>query len=94
MNDSLIIGLLGFLVALIPVVSPIIKLNNSITTLICNFEALTATLRRDEDELKEVKSTVNDVKSTVAQHEIDLEGAKKDIEFLYSKTEELEDRKE
>jgi hypothetical protein len=67
--------------------TPIIKLNTNITTLNCNLEALSSTLRRDENELQTVKNTV-------AQHEIDIGNAQKDIEILYKKTDDLEDRKE
>ena len=86
MTDVLIVSLLGFLVAMIAVMSPIFKLNSSITTLNCNLKALADTIRRDEGELKELKGTV-------AQHELEIGNAKKDIKLLYKKAEDLE-RKE
>lgn len=87
MTDVLVVGFLGLIATLIAVMTPIIKLNSNITTLNCNLEALSATIRRDESELKEVKDTV-------AQHELDIGNAKKDIKILYRKTDDLENRKE
>lgn len=87
MSDALIIGLLAVVGTLIAVMTPIIKLNSNITTLNCNIKSLAETLTRDEDELKYVKDTV-------AQHQIDIGNAKKDIKILYHKTDELNSRKE
>lgn len=87
MTDVLVISLIGLIGTLIGVMTPIIKLNTNITTLNCNLEALFNTVRRDETELA-------DVKNTVAQHEIDIGNAQKDIKILYRKTDNLEDRKE
>ena len=87
MNDALIVGLLALVVSLIAVMTPIIKLNSNITTLNCNLKALHHTIARDENELKEVKDTV-------AQQQIDIGNAQKDIKILYRKTDELENRRE
>lgn len=87
MTDALIIGFFGMVVALIGVMTPIIKLNSNITRLNCNLQALSETLRRDENELKEVKDTVG-------KHGLDIGNVKKDIKILYQKTDDLENRKE
>lgn len=87
MTDVLIVSLLGLLATLVAVMTPIIKLNSNITTLNCNLEALSNTIRRDEDELKEVKDAV-------AKHDLDIGNAQKDIKILYRKTDELNNRKE
>lgn len=87
MTDALIIGFFGLVVALIGVMTPIIKLNSNITQLNCNLQALFNTVKRDESKL-------DNVETEVAQHKIDIETAKKDIKFLYKKTDDLENRKE
>ena len=87
MSDGLIITLVGLIGSLIVLITPLIKLNTNITTLNCNLESLFATVRRDEKELHEMKSTVT-------QHELDIGNCKKDIKILYRKTDDLEDRKE
>lgn len=45
MSDSQIIAAVGLIVSLIAIVAPVIKLNNSITLLNANFEAM---MRNDE----------------------------------------------
>lgn len=87
MSDGLIIALFALVGSMIVLITPILKLNSNITALNCNLQSLFNTVKRDEGEL-------NDVKITVAQHEIDIGNAKKDIKMLYRKTDDLENRKE
>ena len=87
MTDAILIGLLSLAGTLIGVITPIIKLNSNITTLNCNLEALSNTIRRDEDELDKVKKSIS-------QHDREIGDVKKDVKFLYKKTEDLENRKE
>lgn len=87
MSDGIIIALIGLLGGLIVLITPLIKLNTNITTLNCNLQSLFATVKRDEGEL-------NEVKTTVSQHEIEIGNAKKDIKLLIKKTDDLENRKE
>lgn len=87
MNDTLLLAILGLIVTLITIVTPVIKLNTNITTLTCTIDALSRTITRDEDELKNVKETT-------AQHELDIGNIKKDVKILYKKTDDLENRKE
>lgn len=62
MNDMLIIGLLGFIGTLIAVMTPIIRLNTSITR-------LNVTMENIGEDNKEIKVLVKDVSCRVDTHD-------------------------
>ena len=66
MNDTTILILIGFIGSLIVIISPIIKLNTSITT-------LNITIKNMNDQKKETDKIIREISNKVDNHEIRID---------------------
>ena len=73
MNDSMIVALIGFIGALIVVMTPVIKLNGKISELTVLLAELKGLVKEKTDKLDERVTThgkeIDEIKLTQAQHE-------------------------
>lgn len=66
MSYTLIMGLLGFVAALIPIFTIVIKVNGTLTKLNITIETLTKQMDKSEDDRKHIHLTLNDHETRLA----------------------------
>lgn len=68
MTDTLIVEALGFIVALIAVITPIIKLNNNIVKLNATLEGIVIDNKTRDSHLTRHDEAIGEINKTVAEH--------------------------
>ena len=81
MTDGMILATLGFVVSLIVVVTPILKLNTNITRLTVAVESLQSLLKEKTDKLDERITQhgheIDDLRDKTTEHEVRLDQLEK-----------------
>lgn len=72
MNYEILIGLLAFVITMIGVVSPIIKLNNNITELKASVDSLKDIIAELKERISSHGHEIDDMKVMLANHEARL----------------------
>lgn len=72
MSYEILIGLLAFVITMIGVVSPIIKLNNNITELKASVDSLKEIIAELKDRITAHGHEIDDIKVSIADHEARL----------------------
>lgn len=68
MTDTLIVEALGFIVALIAVITPIVKLNNNIVKLNTTLEGIVIDNKTRDTHLTRHDEAIGEINKTVANH--------------------------
>lgn len=83
MNDALIVEAVGFVVAIIAIVKPIVNLNDSITMLSASVKALEKTVDRNSEatdaRLAAHGTAIDELQQTTAKHGVRIENIEEEL---------------